>query len=509
MNYLWHYPQYFNSNSLLALALSALFCVCALFTFRKNELAFKIVLFLIGISVAYFACSLDIFLHRWDEQYHALVAKNMMSDLFNPVLYKNSLLATNTEHWSSSHIWLHKQPLFLWQMSLSMKIFGLNEIALRLPNIIAHGFLVVFVYDMGKELLSDFVGLLSAITFCYLRFPLSYSAGMEATDHNDYMFLFYVTASFWALFKYNNSKKIQYLVLVGVFVGSAVLVKWLAGFLVIGVWISYCLLYERKIIMKPLMAFLIAVVIALPWQIYCYIKYKTIFLSEMSFNSRHISESLEGHVGDWYYHLNGIKELYANNDLIFLIIGVAVALFILNKKVIPFHKFSILLSIALVYVFFSFVKTKMPAFCIIVIPLVILIIISSLVEVMNKIKQTRFRRLIYLLLVPQLIIFFFSPSYFIKRHTLNYRPNEHTMSKYIYERAFIQELGKQMSGKKLVFINANGLAVKLMFYLDCDATDKVLDKETISNLKLENYQLVAFKRGLPEYIISDKTIIKI
>lgn len=77
----------------------------------------------------------DKYLHNWDERYHALVAKNMMTEPFAPKLYKNPVLDYDYRYWSSNHIWLHKQPFPLWCITLSFKLFGVNELALRLPSI--------------------------------------------------------------------------------------------------------------------------------------------------------------------------------------------------------------------------------------------------------------------------------------------------------------------------------------------------------------------------------------
>jgi 4-amino-4-deoxy-L-arabinose transferase-like glycosyltransferase len=82
--------------------------------------------------------NLDHFLILWDEQYHALVAKNMLKNPFKPTLYPVELLDYDYRNWSANYIWLHKQPLFLWQIALSLKIFGTTELAVRLPSILLH-----------------------------------------------------------------------------------------------------------------------------------------------------------------------------------------------------------------------------------------------------------------------------------------------------------------------------------------------------------------------------------
>ncbi|MCE3260006.1 MAG: hypothetical protein K0S12_1647 [Bacteroidetes bacterium] len=429
--------------------------------------------------------------------------------MLHPVLYKNQFLIPENESWSTAHTWLHKQPLFLWQMAMSLKAFGINEFALRFPNMLAHGFLAVMIFDMGNLLKNQLTGIISSLTFSYLKFPLMYAAAMEATDHNDYMFLFYVTASFWALFNYSSNNKLIYLILIGIFAGGAVMVKWLGGFLVIGAWGSYCLLFERRSLMKPFISFLIACLVAAPWQLYCYFNYKAAFVKAMGFNARHISEALEGHEGDWWFHFSEWRTLYADTNLVYILIATCLLFFAFNSSISRFHRWIVLISILAVYCFFTVVKTKMPAFCAIVIPMVLLTVSSTIVDLHYKIPNEKIRKVLGVLIVSQLLVLFFWPSYFIKRHTLSFRPNEHQMLRSLHEKTIIQETGKHFENRKVVFINANDMAVKLMFYNDCDAVNYIPGRDLIVKLQQNNYEIVAFRGGLPEYILKDKSIIKL
>src|SRR5690606_28721971 len=83
----------------------------------------------------------------WDERFHALVARNMMDEPFRPML-KTSALLPHEDYtaWCCNHIWLHKQPLFMWQMALSMKVFGVSEPALRLPSVIMGALMILLLY---------------------------------------------------------------------------------------------------------------------------------------------------------------------------------------------------------------------------------------------------------------------------------------------------------------------------------------------------------------------------
>ena len=104
---------------------------------------------------------------EWDEQFHALVAKNMMSAPFEPMLYKNLLLPAFDSDWTMGHIWLHKQPLFLWQMALSMKIFGVNVIALRLPSLLMSTAVTYLIYRIGSVTINKSAGFYGALLFAF------------------------------------------------------------------------------------------------------------------------------------------------------------------------------------------------------------------------------------------------------------------------------------------------------------------------------------------------------
>lgn len=448
------------------------------------------------------------FLHPWDEQYHALVAKNMMDDFLNPVLYKNPLLSTSN-HWTGSHIWLHKQPAFLCQIALSFKLFGVSEFSLHLPNILAHGIILIFIHDIGTISVNKKVGFISSLLFCFLKFPLTYLAGFYATDHNDYMFLFYVTAAVWALFKYHTTQNKIYLILLGLFTGISVLIKWLTGFIVLGVWTSYIVLSERKFILKPIISFIVALIVFLPWQIYHYIYNQSLFLNEMAFNNKHIFKVLENHGGDWFFHINSIRDLYSNHLIIFFIIPISIFIFLYNKNIPFFYKYFFSAFTLITYLFFSFVKTKMPAFCIITIPIILVIIANAVFQAISLIKNNYVRKTLSAIFISQLIVLFFSPSYFLKKHTFGYSPQENQMRKNLTEKTLIFELGKKFQNKNIVYINAGDLDIKIMFYLNCDATVKTPSADIIEKLKIKHYKIIAFKQNLPDYILNDPSIIKI
>jgi 4-amino-4-deoxy-L-arabinose transferase-like glycosyltransferase len=148
----------------IGLLISAFF----LFFWKKN---LGLIALVVGaFFLALFMASMDPFLHLWDEQQHALVAKNMAQYPFKPMLYKDPILPYLHSYWIQNHIWLHKQPLFLWQMALSIKMFGANVLAVRLPSIIMFSLLPLIVYRIGTIVKNAQAGFIAAFFMAIANF---------------------------------------------------------------------------------------------------------------------------------------------------------------------------------------------------------------------------------------------------------------------------------------------------------------------------------------------------
>lgn len=131
---------------------------------RKNYEFALIIIMLCGLILRLFVAN-DFFLHEWDEQFHALVAKNLIKHPLIPTLYDNPILPYDFKAWNMNHIWVHKQPIPLWTMAASMCLFGVNEIALRLPSILLSTIGIGLIFYIGKYFFSEKTGLLAAFFF--------------------------------------------------------------------------------------------------------------------------------------------------------------------------------------------------------------------------------------------------------------------------------------------------------------------------------------------------------
>src|SRR5437899_3015096 len=61
-------------------------------------------------------------LSRWDEIFHAVVARNVAKHPLTPTLIDRPYLPFDYQLWGENHIWLHKPILPFWQVALSFAL---------------------------------------------------------------------------------------------------------------------------------------------------------------------------------------------------------------------------------------------------------------------------------------------------------------------------------------------------------------------------------------------------
>ncbi|WP_159437459.1 ArnT family glycosyltransferase [Hymenobacter daecheongensis] len=318
--------------------------------------------------------SLDPFLHEWDERYHALVAKHMIADPLQPLLRDRAYLPYDYKRWGGNMVWLHKQPLFLWQMALSMSLFGVNELALRLPSALLTSLLLYPVYRLGYLLFaSRDTAYLGAVLVAFAYFQLELVSGYIGMDHNDAAFLVYVTASIWAYYEYRaaTQRQVAWLVAVGVLAGAAVLCKWLTGLLVYAGWGIALLLdpVRRRAFAEYVRLAAsagVAVLVFLPWQLYTAWRFPLESAYERAYNTRHFFEKLEGNDVPWYYHFTMLPVHYG------VMLGLVVVgiVWVLRRGFRLVEIFSI---VGVALVFFTLAATKMFTYLYVISPLLLLL----------------------------------------------------------------------------------------------------------------------------------------
>lgn len=471
---------------------SFLFAAFALYLFhRKRERSLLIVLFFAAISIRLFMAYQNPFLHPWDERIHALVAKNMMSAPFTPMLKVNPIDGYDPYCWLCNHVWLHKQPLFLWQMALSMKIFGVSEYAVRYPSVLMGSIMVVLLYSTAKRVTGNrSVAMVAALLLCFNNFQLEFISGLRGMEHNDVAFGFYVLASIWAYVRYTENKKLSWAVLVGFFAGCAVLTKWLTDLVVFGGWGLNILLslqkkQTRRDLSHILIALLVSVAVFLPWQLYVFHRFPLEAAYEMKYNSRHITEVIEGHCGTNFFYIDNFDSYFGEVGWFFVPAGLMLLALRIRRRQVAKRPAAIALMaiFTAVFIFFSYiVVTKIHSYLFVVAPIGLVFIAIATVEIRRFIGTEGYPRLggiVFFFLVLVITISILNPELIAKYHD----PNDRSRQAFAKRTQIYKRLDHLVPANTAVIINIVSLEeFCAMFY----HTRKIIIAPTINDHTIDS-----------------------
>ena len=505
------YQLVFLFNTLILIFLSIL-----IFNFRNDKKLSLILLILGGISLRIFAALLTPYLNIWDERFHALVAKNMIENPLKPMLYTNPILPYDIGIWDSNHIWLHKQPLFLWQIALFFKFFGVNEFVLRLPSLLMSSLLIIIIYRIAKLLSNENIAYYAALLYTCSYFTLELVSGKIATDHNDIAFAFYITMSIWAWTELYFSKQKKWIFWIGLFAGMAILNKWLAGLLVYSGW-GLAVLFnanDRKCIrsyLEILYAFIVTIIVALPWQIYILYKFPIESKHEFEYNAKHLFEVIEKHGGNFLFHFDETINIYGLHYMV-IILSVFMLFKILKNN---YLKIAFYTYIILIYLLYSIAATKMYSFtyCIssliyIALGGVLFLLLNN--KVINKINQFNpvYSKSFNIIILSVICYFNIDIERIQKNHNKNQKFKTDFIVQNLIHTPVYKQLSKIVPDNSYVIFNAyENEDVSIMFYTDFIAYDFPISKEIYNELKMRNIKMATFDNGdLPDFVKNDNEI---
>lgn len=454
--------------------------------YYKNE-NYNISLLFIVLSgfIFFFFTASDFFLHVWDERYHALVAKNLLKHPFFPTLYDNPILPYDYKMWVGNHIWLHKQPLPLWLMAGSMKIFGINEIALRLPSIIMSLIGIVLTFKIGHYFFNKKVGVFSAFLFSVNGLIIELTAGRVATDHVDIAFMFFILLAIFLTTQFVERKSTLYTVLIGVSIGGALLTKWLTGLIVLPIWLL--IVWDSKsfnvriiIAHFALVLFTVAIV-ALPWQLYIFKDFPLEAAYESSFNLRHFTEVIEERSGSVFYFIEKIRINYG--ELIYL--PILWLIWKVFKKPRNLKQLALCVWILVPLFIFSLAKTKMQGYLLFTAPALFIITAAFFFELVDYRILHKPKWLFNLVLALFIIL---PIRYGIER--MKPFQNRNRNPKWVLE---LKELNKKNIQNGILFNYEN--PIEAMFYTDLIVYSTLPSKEKFEQLINEGYQIFVDDKG--------------
>lgn len=160
----------------------------------------------------------------WDESRRAVNALEMA--------FNGNLLVTYFN--GNPDMWGTKPPLLIWMIVLSMKIFGYNEFALRLPSALSAMSTAIIVFIFASKYLKDIkIGLVSGLVLITSSGFMGYHTGR--TGDYDAILVLWITIYSLSYFIYLHStepkKQKFYWSIATVAIILAVLTKGIAGIL--------------------------------------------------------------------------------------------------------------------------------------------------------------------------------------------------------------------------------------------------------------------------------------
>lgn len=197
-----------------------------------------------GLLLVILIITLPVFAHLdqlpiqfWDEARQAVGAYEMLQN-------KNWLIPCFD---NSPDMWNTKPPLMIWLQVLSMKMFGVNELAVRFPSAVAAVFTCLFLYWFSLKKLSNiWVGVLACFVLVtsegYIRLHVT-----RTGDYDSLLTLFTTVYSlcFW-LYLQEGKKKYFYITVFTLIL--AALTKGIAALLLAPGLLLYTV-YDRKLLL--------------------------------------------------------------------------------------------------------------------------------------------------------------------------------------------------------------------------------------------------------------------
>jgi 4-amino-4-deoxy-L-arabinose transferase-like glycosyltransferase len=439
-------------------------------------------------------CIADPFLYAWDERYHALVAKHLAENPLLPLLYKDPLLPFDFRQWTLNHVWLHKQPLALWLMSVSVKIFGNAAWVIRLPSLIASCLSIFLTFKLGKFFRNEKVGLLAAFLQSINGFVIEVSVGRESTEHIDTLFFFFIELAIFWITVYLSKKTILNLFLIGFWMGCAILTKWLPALIVLPIFIVLTSNTEGvlKSMFNACVILIVSCCIFLPWQFYIFSHFPKEAARENEYNFLHLTQALESHSGAWWWYLDYARKQW--NE--FILVAFPWFLFFFSKKMDSAKWFALVVWILIPYIFFSSVATKMVSYILFTAPAIFIVLSSFWWKIKDKpLKIKWLNQLILTAMIVLAIRYCYERMWF-------FRDNTESIAKTVW----MKNLNQKIKNDKAVIFNWDSY-IEGMFFTNFIFYPNLPTDEQIKDIQSKGYDVYIVKTpSLPSFFLNKPDI---
>lgn len=410
-----------------------------------------IVWFLLGV-ILYF-----VFFHRlgtypirtWDESVYAVYSYEMMESGNYIVPHLNGQIDYLND----------KPPLFFWCQIASIKLFGYNELAVRLPSAIFGALTVLMLFVFLTKRFSLYFGLSAALVLsCSVGFVTFHSS---RTGDMDTMLAFGLTASTLNFVAYLQEAKKKYLLWYFTFVLFSFLTKSIAGLFLIPAHLLVIVFTKREFLkdIKLWLGFLLTFsgigLYILIRQKYEPGYFSTHFSSYLGKFQSHFNNS---HIKPWDFYLNNLF----NERFPTFILAIIPSMIMTWFEKSPELKQLLLVVSVSAFVFFMIIcvsPTKCYWYDVPLFPLLAILTGYFIWKVSGFIDREIGHRISMSMLL--MLVFFPSVYYAVKRSYNNQIPQSERKIEVLHD--FLITKGAEFNNKTLKVISENYIS-PMLFY---------------------------------------------
>lgn len=329
-------------------------------------------------------------LHDWDEQYHALVGKNMFRSDFKAEMYDQQLIKYDFKEWIANGVWYSKGPVPLVLIGASVEVFGEFPFAVRLPSILLSLLSVFLTFLIGKKLFNEKVALIAMFLHAIHGSILELIGGRLSSDHVEVAFIFFVQLSFYFLLCWCQipKKRNQNAVLIGLSVALAFLSKWFPGFLVFPVFAVLLIMNQefnwREQFKYLGLALLSCALIVVPYvlvQMDTHPEEFSWMMKQLLFGA---DMQATFHASPWYFYLENIHAIFGPLAFVALFFTIYRMRSIGIQKVV-----FVVLWIGIPFIIFSFPQMKRGTYMLISAPAYFLVLGYLVQEMLDYAAQQK------------------------------------------------------------------------------------------------------------------------
>jgi len=441
-------------------------------------------IFLIGFCIA-----APIFLHldskplrEWDEARNAINAFEMS---------QSGNLLVKTFNFQAD-LWETKPPLLVWCQTIGFKLFGYNELAVRLPSALAtFGMCVFMVFWFYKHFKLSIIGIFSSL-IVITSWGYMHEHGARTGDH-DALLIFFTILALFNIFQYFETSKQGFLYKFFLFFTLAVFTKSIVVLLILPGLFIYSV-YKKstiKTLKNPRfwIGFFISIVVICGYYIireYAEPGYlKAVWHNELFPRYLNKSDRYQYSQTDLWFYYQELKNWQFKYWFPFIFPSVIISIFCYQnglKNLVIFISIQILL-------YYTIISngTSNVWYDLLIIPLCAIIIGMAMYKlfelIYSSIKPSKYKSaLLFILLISYI---FYEPYQAIIQKTLS---NEEISAQVMYGYAFKKIENTKPQLKKFSIYEPLGYNYPLVFYKSIYNQTKGYNIENINGEELVYYR---------------------